>query len=97
MSGTSVSTPIAVGMTAMILGFLNQRNVWKPTDKLHWLGLAQEDELRTTGGMRRLLEYLCLDREGLKVLPPKLMWNNDPYLLPLQVLHTLKEALRNKA
>lgn len=97
MSGTSVSTPIAVGMAAMILAFLNQRNVWKPSDKAHWLGLAQEDELRTTNGMRRLLEYLSLEREGLKVLPPKLMWNNDPYLLPLQVLYNLKEALRNKA
>ncbi|KAH7324147.1 peptidase S8/S53 domain-containing protein [Stachybotrys elegans] len=86
MSGTSVSTPIAVGMVSMILAFLNQTNVWSQNTKRQYLKRSTERRLRSTRGMGRLLEKLCRDRNGIKILSPKLMWEHEQELSPLQVL-----------
>ena len=70
MSGTSVATPIAVGMAAMVLAFLNRTNAWVPRQKRQWLDRTTERRLRSTRGMGQLLEHMCRDRNGLKVLSP---------------------------
>ncbi|KAF5024992.1 hypothetical protein F66182_2943 [Fusarium sp. NRRL 66182] len=89
MNGTSVSTPIAVGMTAMILAFLNKTNEWSPEVKREWLDRTKERRLRSTKGMGRFLEYMCRDRNGLKVLAPELMWEQCPDEPPLKILGSL--------
>ncbi|CAG9947654.1 unnamed protein product [Clonostachys rosea f. rosea IK726] len=91
MSGTSVSTPIAVGMAAIILGFLNMTNVWDPQVKETWLGRVHEREIRRTRGMRKLLTHLCRDRNGVKVLSPDLMWEDNHGIGndPLQALNLI--------
>lgn len=94
MSGTSVATPIAVGMAAMILAFLNRTNAWSPEMKRQWLDRSKERRLRSTRGMGRLLEQMCRDRNGLKVLSPKLMWEENPDLEPLQVLSNMSQAFK---
>lgn len=94
MSGTSVSTPIAVSMAAMILSFLNKTNAWSPEQKRRWLDRSKERRLRSTRGMGRLLEHICRDRNGLKVLSPRLMWEGDQDLDPLQALSNLAQAFR---
>ncbi|KAL3957395.1 hypothetical protein ACCO45_007973 [Purpureocillium lilacinum] len=94
MSGTSVATPIAVGMAAMVLAFLNRTNAWTPSQKRQWLDRSKERRLRSTRGMGRLLEHMCRDRNGLKVLSPKLMWEEDPDADPLGVLGDMARAFR---
>lgn len=94
MTGTSVSTPVAVGMAAMILAFLNTTSAWSPTQKREWLDRWKERRLRSTRGMGRLLEHICRDRSGLKVLSPKLMWDETPDANPLQILSNISQAFR---
>ncbi|KAJ4267328.1 hypothetical protein NW762_003432 [Fusarium torreyae] len=89
MSGTSVSTPIAVGMAAIILAFLNKTNEWSPDVKRQWLERTKERRIRSTKGMGRLLEHMCRDRNGLKVLSPKLMWEHYPDSPSLKILALL--------
>ncbi|CAH0019890.1 unnamed protein product [Clonostachys rhizophaga] len=91
MSGTSVSTPIAVGMAAIILGFLNMTNVWDPQTKEAWLGRVHEFNIRRTRGMRKLLTHLCRDRNGVKILSPDLMWEDNHGIGddPLQALNLI--------
>ncbi|PTD07171.1 Ankyrin-3 [Fusarium culmorum] len=88
MSGTSVSTPIAVGMAAMIIAFLNKTNEWGKDDKAGLLGRIKEWRIRGTEGMGRVLENMCRDINGLKLLSPKLMWEDDtvPDPKPIQIL-----------
>ncbi|CEF79369.1 unnamed protein product [Fusarium graminearum] len=88
MSGTSVSTPIAVGMAAMIIAFLNKTNEWGQDDKAGLLGRIKEWRIRGTEGMGRVLENMCRDINGLKLLSPKLMWEDDtvPDPKPIQIL-----------
>lgn len=92
MSGTSVATPIAVGMAAMILAFLNKTNVWE--DKEKWLGRSNEGKLRSTMGMRHLLQHMCRERDGLNVLSPSLMWEEDANANPLRVLSDMAQPFR---
>lgn len=94
MSGTSVSTPIAVSMAAMILAFLNRTNAWSPEQKRQRLDRSKEGRLRSTRGMGRLLEHICRDRDGVKVLSPLLMWDDDQDLEPLEVLRKLAQPFR---
>ncbi|KAJ6438339.1 hypothetical protein O9K51_08931 [Purpureocillium lavendulum] len=94
MSGTSVATPIAVGMAAMVLAFLNRTNAWTPSQKRQWLDRSKERRLRSTRGMGRLLEHMCRDRNGLKVLSPKLMWEEDQDAEPLKVLGEMAQAFK---
>ncbi|KAM0244372.1 hypothetical protein ACHAP5_006279 [Fusarium lateritium] len=91
MSGTSVATPIAVGMAAMILAFLNKTNVWNQEEKEDWLSRTKERRIRSTTGMRRVLEQMCRDRNGLKLLSPRLMWERLPDKIPpaRQILYDL--------
>lgn len=96
MSGTSVSTPIAVGMAAMILAFLNTTNLWSPSEKRQWISLSKEDHLRSTRGMRQLLEHMCRERAGLRVLSPKLMWELNPNANSIQALSTLAQPFEQK-
>ncbi|KAL6915741.1 hypothetical protein FSST1_007236 [Fusarium sambucinum] len=88
MSGTSVSTPIAVGMAAMIIAFLNKTNAWPPDAKANCLGRIKEWRIRGTAGMGRVLENMCRDINGLKLLSPKLMWEDCtvPNPEPIQIL-----------
>ncbi|GAO19176.1 hypothetical protein UVI_02014640 [Ustilaginoidea virens] len=92
MSGTSVSTPIAAGMTAMILAFLNTTSAWSPEQKRQWLDRSTERRLRGTRGMGRLLAHICRDRSGLKVLSPKLLWEENPEAGPLKALSLVSQA-----
>lgn len=85
MSGTSVATPIAVGMAAIILAFLNKTNVWKQEEKEHWLSRTKERRVRSTTGMRRVLEQMCRDRNCVKLLLPRLMWERSLDKIPLAV------------
>ncbi|KAK2594367.1 hypothetical protein QQS21_007927 [Conoideocrella luteorostrata] len=94
MSGTSVATPIAVGMAAMILAFLNTTSTWSPEQKRQWLDRSKERRLRSTRGMGRLLEHICRDRNGLRILSPKLMWEDDPDARPLYILSLISLAFR---
>ncbi|UNI18714.1 hypothetical protein JDV02_004967 [Purpureocillium takamizusanense] len=94
MSGTSVATPIAVGMAAMVLAFLNRTNAWTPSQKRQFLDRSKERRLRSTRGMGRLLEHMCRDRNGLKVLSPKLMWEDDQDADPLKVLGEMAQAFK---
>jgi subtilisin family serine protease len=94
MTGTSVSTPIAVGMAAMILAFLNTTSHWSQEVKREWLDRSKERRLRSTRGMGRLLEQICRDRNGLRVLSPKLMWEDNPNANPFQVLNIISQAFR---
>jgi hypothetical protein len=91
MSGTSVATPIAVGMATMILAFLNKTNVWKQEEKEDWLSRMKERRIRNTTGMRRVLEHMCRDRNGLKLLSPRLMWERcfDKSPSAVQILYNL--------
>ena len=94
MSGTSVATPIAVAMAAMILAFLNSTNAWPPGEKRQWLERSKERRLRSTRGMGRLLEHMCRDRGGLKILSPKLMWEENPEANQLQALSSIAQAFK---
>jgi hypothetical protein len=89
MSGTSVSTPIAAGMAAMILAFLNKTNEWNEKKKREWLDWSKERSIRSTAGMRRVLERMCRNSERLVVLSAELMWEQNPKFLDLQVLSNL--------
>jgi hypothetical protein len=93
MSGTSVSTPIAVGMAAMIIAFLNKTNAWPPDAKANCLGRIKEWRIRGTAGMGRVLENMCRDINGLKLLSPKLMWEDCPVPNPdpIQILGFLSQ------
>ncbi|VUC32730.1 unnamed protein product [Clonostachys rosea] len=97
MSGTSVSTPIAVGMAAIILGFLNMTNEWDPQVKETWLGRIHEREIRRTRGMRKLLAHLCRDRNGVKILSPYLMWEDNHGIgdEPLQALNLIARPFKS--
>ncbi|KAH7173727.1 ankyrin repeat-containing domain protein [Fusarium flagelliforme] len=77
MSGTSVSTPIAVGMAAMIIAFLNKKNDWDVEKKEQNLDKTKEWRIRGTMGMGRVLTRMCRDSNGLRLLSPKLMWEDD--------------------
>ncbi|KAH7143369.1 ankyrin repeat-containing domain protein [Fusarium sp. MPI-SDFR-AT-0072] len=97
MSGTSVSTPIAVGMAAMILAFLNSKNICSEKERrTTWLRRSIEGSLRSTRGMGRLLEHMCCDFNGLKVLSPKLMWVQDLDLDSRRVLSNLGQYEANR-
>ncbi|KZZ91025.1 Peptidase S8/S53, subtilisin/kexin/sedolisin [Moelleriella libera RCEF 2490] len=94
MSGTSVSTPIAVSMAAMILAFLNTTTHWSLQMKREWLSFTQERRLRRTRGMRCLLQHMCRDRSGFQVLSPNLMWERNPNGGPFQALGLMAEAFQ---
>lgn len=96
MSGTSVATPIAVGMAAMIIAFLNKTNAWSPARKVKLLRQDKEQKLRSTRGMGKLLEDMCRDRNGVKVLSPSLMWEDDPTADPEGILADLSRVFRLK-
>ncbi|KAF4451363.1 ankyrin repeat domain-containing protein [Fusarium austroafricanum] len=85
MSGTSVSTPIAVGMAAMILAFMNKTNSFSLEEKRKSLDRTREWRIRSTTGMGRMLEHMCRDINGLKILSPKLMWERPPIPDPSEV------------
>ncbi|WZH48130.1 peptidase S8/S53 domain-containing protein [Fusarium acuminatum] len=91
MSGTSVATPIAVGMAAMILAFLNKTNAWEQEEKEDWISRTKERRIRSTTGMRRVLEQTCRDRNGLKLLSPRFMWEKPVGKIPRaeQILYDL--------
>jgi subtilisin family serine protease len=94
MSGTSVATSIAAGMAAIIIAFLNKTNAWPPDGKRQWLSHIKERRLRSTRGMRKLLEDMCRDRNGAKILSPLLMWEDDLAAGPLQVLAKMAHAFK---
>ena len=77
MSGTSVSTPIAVGIAAMIIAFLNKKNDLDIEDKEHNLDQPKEWRIRGTTGMGRVLARMCRESNGLRLLSPRLMWEKD--------------------
>lgn len=76
-SGTSFSTPIAVSMAALIMGFVNQKRCKKERQETE--KLVRLDALWETWGMIRMLEKISeenIDNAGYSWIDPKLLWKD---------------------
>jgi subtilisin family serine protease len=73
MSGTSVATPIAVGIAAMVVDFLRQL----PRDVDQNLEFLVERQLRSKKGMNAVLKRLTEERDGFMYIAPWILFCDD--------------------
>jgi hypothetical protein len=71
MSGTSVATPIAVGIAAMVVDFLRQTNADQNSEFL------VERQLRSKKGMNAVLKRLTEERDGFMYIAPWILFCDD--------------------
>jgi hypothetical protein len=73
MSGTSVATPVAVGIAAMVVGYLRSL----PRAEHENFDFLMEQKLRSKKGMNAVLKKLTEERDGFMYIAPWILFCDD--------------------